>query len=80
MTKGVIRFIEEEGRLLAIVDPAAIGTKIDPTTFWQGLVVDFVKERSRRGVGKYYPLHIPSQDREESWQPARHSQKDRQRR
>ena len=72
--------MEEEGRLLAVVDPAAIGTKIDPTSFWQGLVVDFVKERSRRGIGKYYPLHLPPQDKKESWQPASHSQKSRQRR
>ena len=80
MTKGVVRFVEEEGKLLAVVDPAAIGTKIDPTSFWQGLMVDFVKERSRRGMGKYYPLRIPPQDREESGQPASLSQKNRHRR
>ena len=80
MTKGVVRFIEEGGKLLAVVDPAAIGTKIDPTSFWQGLMVDFVKERSRRGIGKYHPLRIPLQDREEAWQPAGQPQKDHQRR
>ncbi len=80
MTKGIVRFIEEEGKLLAVVDPAAIGTKIDPTSFWQGLMVDFVKERSRRGIGKYHPLRIPPQDREEAWQPAGQPRKDRQRR
>ena len=37
MTTGVIRFIEEEGKILAVVDPSAIGTTIDPTSFWQGL-------------------------------------------
>ena len=66
MTKGVIRFIEERGRLLAVVNPAAIGTKIDPTSFWQGLMVDFVKERIRRGIGRHYPLRIPAQDRVKS--------------
>jgi hypothetical protein len=76
MTQGVIRFIEEEGKLLAVVDPAAIGTTIDPTSFWQGLIVDFVKERSHRGIGTYYPLHIPPQDREASSQTLHQPQKD----
>jgi hypothetical protein len=80
MTKGVVCFIEEEGKLLAVVDPTAVGTKIDPTAFWQGLMVDFVKERSRRGLGRYYPLCLPPQDREESELSAGHSQKARQRR
>jgi len=77
MTKGVVRFIREGEKLLAVVDPAAIGTKIDPTSFWQGLMVDFAKERSRRGIGKYYPLRIPPQDREGAQEPTAHTQKAR---
>jgi len=50
MNPGVVRFVEEGGKLLAVVDPLAIGSKVSPETFWQGLIVDFVKECSRRGL------------------------------
>ena len=49
MNPGVVRFVVKGGKLLALVDPLAIGSKVSPETFWQGLIVDFVKECSRRG-------------------------------
>lgn len=50
MNPGVVRFVTEGGKLLAVVDPLAIGYKVSPETFWQGLIVDFVKECARRGI------------------------------
>ena len=49
MNPGVVRFVVEGGKLLALVDPLAIGSKVSPDRFWQGLIVDFTKECSRRG-------------------------------
>jgi len=63
MNPGVVRFVVEGGKLLAVVNPLAIGSKVSPATFWQGLIVDFVKECSRRGLHREgIPLNLAPDD------------------
>lgn len=59
MTAGIIRFIEEGGRLLAVVDPFKITSREEAASFYETLLVACIKEMSRRGLGETIPLSRP---------------------
>lgn len=53
---GVVRFIEEAGKVLAVVDPFQITTREEAAVFYETVLVECIKEMSRRGLGETQPL------------------------
>jgi hypothetical protein len=53
---GVVRFVEEEGRVLAIVDPFQVTTREEAASFYEAVLVACIKEMSRRSIGETIPL------------------------
>jgi hypothetical protein len=68
MTTGIVRFIEEEGKILAVVDPFQITTREEAVAFYESVLVACVKEMSNRGIGEAVafpiadPLLLSNQD------------------
>jgi hypothetical protein len=52
----VVRFIEEAGKVLAVVDPFQVTTRKEAALFYETVLVACIKEMSRRGVGDTLPL------------------------
>jgi hypothetical protein len=53
---GVVRFIEEAGKVLAVVDPFQVTTREEAASFYEAVLVACIKEMSRRGMGETLPL------------------------
>ena len=58
MTTGIVRLIEEEGKVLAVVDPFQITTREEAVSFYEAVLVTCIKEMSRRGIGEAASLPI----------------------
>jgi hypothetical protein len=56
MMAGIVRFVEEEGKILAIVDPFQITTREEAASFYEAVLVGCIKEMSRRGIRETIPL------------------------
>ena len=56
MKPGIVRFVEESGRVLAVVDPFQITTREEAVAFYESVLVGCIKEMSRRGLGDTIPL------------------------
>jgi hypothetical protein len=52
----VVRFIEETGKVLAVVDPFQVTTREEAAAFYETVLIACLKEMSRRGVGETSPL------------------------
>ncbi len=50
MGNPLIRFMVEEGRLVAVVDPFAIESAEELENFAQQLIVEAIEERHRQGL------------------------------
>lgn len=53
---GVVRFIEEAGKVLAVVDPFQVTTREEAASFYETILVACIKEMSRRDIGETLPL------------------------
>jgi hypothetical protein len=58
MGNPLIRFMIEEGRLLAVVDPFAIESTEELENFAQQLIVEAIEERHRRGLSCPVPVEV----------------------
>jgi hypothetical protein len=56
MGNPLIRFMIEEGRLLAVVDPFAIESAEELENFTQKLIAEAIEERHRRGLSCPVPI------------------------
>jgi len=56
MTKPLVRFIVENNRLLAVVDPFAIDSMEEWENFTQHLIAEAIEERHRQGLS--YPVPV----------------------
>ena len=56
MGNPLIRFMIEEGRLLAVVDPFAIESTEELENFTQKLIAEAIEERHRRGLSCPVPV------------------------
>jgi len=56
MKAGVVRFVEEGGRVLAVVDPFQVITREEAASFYEAVLVACIQEVSRRGIGETVPL------------------------
>ena len=56
MAAPLVRFIVEEGCLLAVVDPFAIVSTEQLENFAQQLLAEAIEERHRRGLSRPIPL------------------------
>jgi hypothetical protein len=56
MTTGIVRLVEEGGRVLAVVDPFQISARVEATSFYETVLVACIKEMSRRSIGETFPL------------------------
>ena len=56
MTAGIVKFIEEGGRLFAVIDPFQITSKEEAAAFYEAVLVACIKETNRRGLGETIPL------------------------
>ncbi len=56
MMAGIVRFVEEEGKVLAVVDPFQVTTREEAASFYEAVLVGCIKEMSRRGIGETMPL------------------------
>jgi len=56
MGNSLIRFVVEEGRLLAVVDPFAIESTEELENFTQKLIAEAIEERHRRGLSCPVPV------------------------
>lgn len=56
MRNPLIRFMIEEGRLLAVVDPFAIESTGELEDFTQKLIAEAIEERHRRGLSCPVPV------------------------
>ncbi|HXG21739.1 MAG TPA: hypothetical protein VNN62_22005 [Methylomirabilota bacterium] len=52
----VVRFIEETGKVLAVVDPFQVTTHEEAASFYETVLAECIKEMSRRGIGETSPL------------------------
>ena len=52
MNTSIVRLIEEEGKILAVVDPFQITTREEALSFYEAVLVACIKEMSHRGVGE----------------------------
>jgi len=53
---SIVRFIEENGKVLALVDPFQVTTREEAASFYEAVLVACIKEMSRRGIGETLPL------------------------
>jgi hypothetical protein len=53
---GIVRFVEEGGKVLAVVDPFQITTREEAESFYETVLVSCIKETSRRGMGETVPF------------------------
>ena len=60
MTKPLVRFIVEDDRLLAVVDPFAIDNLAEWETFTQRLIAEAIEERHRQGLSCPLPFEEDS--------------------
>ena len=60
MKPWIVRFIEENGRLLAVVDALAIPSARDVETAGGWLIAETLRERSRLGLEQVTPLEEES--------------------
>jgi hypothetical protein len=58
MGNPLIRFMIEEGRLLAVVDPFAIESTEELENFAQKLIAEAIEERHRRGLSCPVPVEV----------------------
>jgi hypothetical protein len=58
MGNPVIRFMVEEGRLVAVVDPFAIESTEELENFAQQLIAEAIEERHRRGMSHPVPMDV----------------------
>ena len=56
MKPWIVRFIEEDGRLLAVVDALAITTAREVEEAGGWLIAETLRERSRLGLERVTPL------------------------
>jgi len=56
MKPGIVRFVEEGGKVLAVVDPFQITTRQEAGAFYETVLVGCIKEMSRRGLGETISL------------------------
>jgi hypothetical protein len=56
MKPGIVRFVEESGKVLAVVDPFQVTTREEAGDFYEAILVACIKEMSRRGLGETIPL------------------------
>ena len=56
MGNPLIRFMIEEGRLLAVVDPFAIESTEELENFTQKLIAEAIEERHRQGLSCPVPV------------------------
>jgi len=56
MKPGIVRFVEEGGKVLAVVDPFQITTREEAGAFYEAVLVGCIKEMSRRGLGETISL------------------------
>jgi hypothetical protein len=56
MGNPLIRFMIEEGRLVAVVDPFAIESTEELENFVQQLIAEAIEERHRRGLSCPVPV------------------------
>jgi hypothetical protein len=56
MGTPLVRFVIEEGRLLAVVDPFAIESTEELESFTRWLIVEAIEERHRRGLSCPVPI------------------------
>ncbi len=56
MGNSLIRFMVEEGRLVAVVDPFAIESTEELENFAQQLIAEAIEERHRRGLSCPVPV------------------------
>ena len=56
MGNPLIRFMFEEGRLLAVVDPFALESTEELENFTQKLIAEAIEERHRRGLSCPVPV------------------------
>jgi hypothetical protein len=53
---GIVRFLEEDGKVFAVVDPFQVTTREEIASFYETVLVGCIKEMSRRGLGETIPL------------------------
>ena len=53
---SIVRFVEEGGKVLALVDPFQVTTREEAASFYEAILVACIKEMSRRGIGETLPL------------------------
>ncbi len=53
---GIVRFIEEGGKVLVVVDPFQVTTREEVGSFYETVLVGCIKEMSRRGLGETIPF------------------------
>ena len=58
MGNPLIRFVVEEGRLLAVVDPFAIASTEELEGFTKRLIAEAIEERHRRGLSCPVPIEV----------------------
>ena len=58
MGNPLIRFMIEEGRLVAVVDPFAIESTEELEHFAQQLIAEAIEERHRRGLSCPVPVEV----------------------
>jgi hypothetical protein len=56
MGNSLIRFMVEEGRLVAVVDPFAIESTEELENFAQQLIAEAIEERHRQGLSCPVPI------------------------
>ena len=56
MGNALIRFVVEENRLLAVVDPFAIESTEELESFTKQLIAEAIEERHRRGLSCPIPI------------------------
>ncbi|MBI3800156.1 MAG: hypothetical protein HY268_24675 [Deltaproteobacteria bacterium] len=56
MRAGIVRLIEEDGKILALVDPFQVTTREEAASFYEAVLVACIKEMSRRAIGETLPL------------------------
>ena len=56
MMAGIVRFIEEGGKVLAVVDPFQVTTREEAASFYEAVLVACIQEMSRCGIGETMPF------------------------
>jgi hypothetical protein len=56
MRKINVKFVEEDGKLLVLIDPAQISSTAHAEEILRDLIAQWVRERRARGLMTYEPL------------------------